>query len=71
MKKFLLVLLSVFTFMSVMPVCADENDNDEVTKGCILEFDENGNIINLEEYQECIANLIEPMNGGDDRGPRQ
>ena len=54
--------------MNYVEIKAEEPE--EENKGCILEIDENGEILNLEEYEECISELIEPLTGKGDESPR-
>jgi len=68
MKKLLVLCLLLMPLMNCMEIKAEEPEDN---KGCILEIDENGEILNLEEYEECISELIEPTWGNDDKGPRQ
>ena len=69
MKKLLVICLLLIPFTNL--VAAEEVD-ENVKKGCILEYDENGEIVNLEEYEECMANSLELHWGGEeDKGPRQ
>ena len=68
MKKLLVICLLLIPFTNL--VAAEEVD-EAVKKGCVLEYDENGEIVNLEEYEECISGLVEPAWGEDGKGPRQ
>lgn len=63
MKKLLVACLLLISFVNVAEIKAEEPEENE-KKACVIEVDDNGEILNLEEYQKCISELIEPYEDG-------
>ena len=69
MKRILVLCLILVTVFGFTQVAAEEVIEDN--NGCQLIVDENGVILNLEEYEACLSQLVETCGGGNgNRGPR-
>ena len=62
MKKMKIILCALFLMLGVCP----QVNAEETSAVCVLQVDENGNILNEEEYAECLKENgyeITPLEG--------